>query len=125
MRHDLLSDALTCINNAEKIGKRICNVPSSKLIKNVLMVIKEAKYIQNFTASGKYEFAVELKGRINKIKAIKPRFSIHSNEYKKWENRYLPSKDFGILLISTSQGVMNQRDAEKKHIGGRILAYVY
>ncbi|HIG97350.1 MAG TPA: 30S ribosomal protein S8 [Candidatus Aenigmarchaeota archaeon] len=128
MRHDLLSDVLYVINNAENIGRKTVSVPASKLVKDVLMVIQRAGYIGSFEfvddrKSGK--FTIELVGKINKTRAVRPRFSIAKDEFEKWETRYLPAKSFGMLIISTSKGVMNQREAVELGIGGRLLGYVY
>ncbi len=128
MRHDLLVDDLHVISNAEKTGKRTCTVPASSLVKNVLKVLQKESYIGKFEfiddgKSGKLE--IQLIGKINESRAVKPRFSVKKNDYEKWEKRYLPAKDFGLLIMSTSKGVMTQKDAVKIGLGGRLLAYVY
>jgi len=64
-------------------------------------------------------------GRINDCGVIKPRFPVKKNEFEKWEKRYLPSPDVGLLVISTSKGVMTHREAKELGIGGVLLAYVY
>lgn len=126
MRHDLLSDAMFVINQAENIGKSDCVVPNSKLVKSVLEVIRNAGYIEGFQASeNSRTLTVQLLGKMNMSRSVKPRFVVKNKEYEKWENRYLPADKFGILIISTSKGVMNQEDAKKLNIGGRLLAYVY
>ncbi len=124
MRHDLVSDALSIINNAEMVGKTSCEVPKSKLIENILKVIKATGYIKDFK-SNERTIIVELIGKINKIKSVKPRFSIKKDEYEKWETRYLPAADIGILVVSTPKGVINQHDAVKKGLGGKLIAFVY
>ena len=128
MRHDIVSDVLYALNNAEKIGKRICTVPASKLVKNLLLAMQKNGYIGNFEfiddgKSGK--FNVQMIGRINKSRSIRPRFAVKKDEYEKWETRYLPAKDFGILLISTPEGIITQKDAMQSGTGGRLVAYVY
>jgi len=128
MRHDTLADVMSIINNAEKVGKNSCIVPASKLVGEVLNVIQKAGYIGKFEfiddgKSGKYK--IELIGKINKTKAIKPRFSVKKDDYEKWENRFLPAKNFGILVVSTSKGVMSQEEAKKKGLGGKLLAFIY
>lgn len=128
MRHDLLSDVMYVLNNAEEIGERFCNVPASSLVKNVLMVMQKAGYISSFEFidDGKSgSFRVELVGKINKSRSIRPRFAVKKDEYEKWESRYLPSKGFGILIVSTPKGVMSQKDAAAAGTGGRLLGYVY
>ncbi len=127
MRHDLLADVLFVINNAENLGKGHCNVPASSLVKNVLSVIKKEGYIGSSTLAGdrKEKFRVELVGRINKARAIRPRFSVKKNEYERWEERFLPAKGFGILIVSTPKGVMSQKEALEKGLGGKLLAFIY
>lgn len=128
MRHDMLADVLHVIKNAERTGKRNCTVPASGLVRNVLKVMQAEGYIGRFEfvddgKSGKLE--IQLAGKINETKAIKPRFPVRKNEFEKWETRYLPAKNFGTLILSTPKGVMTQKDAVKTGTGGRLLAYVY
>jgi small subunit ribosomal protein S8 len=128
MRHDILSDVLFVLNNADKIGRRSCIVPASSMIKNVLDVIKNEGYIggYEFVDDGKSgSFSVQLIGNINKTRSIRPRFSLKKGEYEKWEARYLPAKGFGILIVSTSKGIMSQKDAMKKGLGGQLIGYIY
>ncbi len=124
----MLSDVLYVINNAGKIGRRMCIVPASSPIKEVLTVIQKAGYIGDFeflddSKSG--HFKIDLIGRINKSRAIKPRFAVKKDGFEKWENRYLPAKGFGILVVSTPKGIMSQKEAVEQETGGRLLAYVY
>ncbi len=124
MKHDLLSDAFVAIQNAEKVGKKICSLQRSSLIKNVLQVMERFEYIKKFTIE-KRSIDVELLGKINKARSVRPRFAIKVDEFEKYEKRYLPSKDVGILIISTSAGVISHKETKEKKIGGRILGYVY
>lgn len=127
--NDPLADALSAIKNAERVGKKECIVkPASKLIGNVLKIMKEEGYIEEFEFidDGKAGiFKVKLKGRINNCNAIKPRFPVKKNEFEKWERRFLPARDFGILIVTTSKGVMTHREAKEVGIGGSLLAFVY
>jgi small subunit ribosomal protein S8 len=68
---------------------------------------------------------VQLFGRINKCGAIKPRLPVGSREIESWEKRFLPSRDMGVLVVSTSQGILSHIEAKKQKIGGRLLAFVY
>ena len=126
---DPLSDAMSAIKNAERVGKDKCVVkPASKLIGNVLRVMKEHGYIKGFEYVENHrggKFIVELAGNINNCGAIKPRFSSSVTEYEDYEKRYLPARDFGILIVSTTKGVMSQIEARKQRLGGVLLAYVY
>lgn len=126
---DTLANAMATIMNNEVRGKKECIVaPASKLIAGVLSVMKEKGYIDGFEyiddgRSGK--FVVKLNGRINKCGVIKPRFPVKSDEYEKWEEKFLPSREIGILIVSTSQGIMDHIKAKEKGIGGVLVAYVY
>lgn len=127
MRHDRLADCLSTIKNGEKVGKRKCEILVSKLIIGVLSVMKNEGYIGDFEKieerNDKYQ--INLLGKINNCNVIKPRFSVKSDEFEKWEERFLPARRFGILIVSTSQGIMSHKKAEEKNIGGKLLGYVY
>ena len=129
MLNDPLADALSLIKNAEMKGKGACIIrPSSKLIGGVLNLLKEKGYI------GSYElvddgragvFQVNLLGNINNCGVIKPRYPIKREELEKWESRYLPAREFGLLILTTTSGVISNAEAKQMGIGGKLLAYVY
>ncbi|WNY26398.1 30S ribosomal protein S8 [Methanolapillus ohkumae] len=126
---DPLADALSVIKNAENVGKTSCVIrPASKIIGNVLNVMKEGGYISSFEfiedgKSGVYE--VKLAGSINDCGAIKPRYSVGVESFERWEKSYLPAKNFGVLVLTTSLGVLSHNEAREKNVGGKLLAYVY
>lgn len=129
MFNDPLAAALTKILNAERVGKKEVLVkPASKMIKAVLGLLNNNQYIGSFEeqVNGKGGILdINLLGNINKCGVIKPRFSTKVTQMEKWEKRYLPAKDFGIILISTSQGVMTHLEAKEKGLGGKLLVYCY
>ena len=57
--------------------------------------------------------------------AIKPRFSVKIREMERYEARYLPAKDFGIIIVSTPSGVMTHKQAKEALTGGKLIAYIY
>lgn len=124
-----LSNALSNLYNNEERRKRESVIwPASKLIGRVLRVIQKHGYIGEFeyiddSRSGK--FKVQLLGRINKCGSVRPHFSVRIDDLEKWEKRYLPSQDVGILIITTSKGVVSNREAKELKVGGRLLAYIY
>lgn len=126
---DPLANALSHITNSEKVGKKEVYIkPASKLIGEVLRVMQENGYVGEFEfiddgRAGIYR--VQLIGKINRTGAIKPRFPVKARDYEKWEKRFLPAFDFGLLIVSTSQGLMTHKEAREKGIGGRLIAYVY
>ena len=129
MLNDPLAATLSKIGNAENIGKKECIItPTSNIIKIVLGILNEEGYIgimEKLTAVKGGEGKVHLLGKINKCGVIKPRFSVKKKGFEKFEKRYLPSRDVGMLIVSTPHGVMNHFTAKEKSTGGRILAFIY
>lgn len=128
MQHNLLADALSKIKNAEKVGKKEVIVKRSKLIENVLKVMQEHKYIDSYEIildNKQGLIKVYLNHRITDCNAISTRFSVRVNEIEKYEKRFLPAHNVGILILTTSKGVMDHKKAKELHIGGKLLAYVY
>jgi small subunit ribosomal protein S8 len=126
---DTLTNGLITIINNEMRNKRECVIsPASKLLGRVLRIMQLNGFIGEFEfiddgRSGK--FKVQLLGRINKCGAVRPRFPVKYDEFETWEKKFLPSRDVGIIVVSTSQGVIAHREAEQKNLGGRLLAFVY
>ena len=129
MAVDRLSDALNQIKLNDRVGNREVVLEwSSKLIKGVLDVLKEEGYIEDyetFDDGGKERIKVRLRGAINELRAIKPRFPVKYNEIISAEAQYLPAYNIGILILTTPKGVMSNKKAKELHIGGRLLAFVY
>jgi small subunit ribosomal protein S8 len=127
--NDPLSNVLSKMLNADKVGKKECSTKiSSKLILNVLEIMKDNGYIGEFKEikeENKGRLTINLLGKINKCGSIKPRFSIKVKDIEKYEKRYLPAKDFGIIIISTNKGLITHKEAKKQGNGGRLLSYVY
>ncbi|MCD6488164.1 MAG: 30S ribosomal protein S8 [Desulfurococcales archaeon] len=129
---DTLANALATIWNAEMRAKPEALIwPASKLIINVLRVMQREGYIGEFEYidDGRWgKIKVQLLGRINKCGVIKPRLPVKHSDLEKmphWLRRYLPSRDIGVLVISTPYGVMSHREAIEKRTGGILLAFVY
>jgi small subunit ribosomal protein S8 len=129
MLNDPLANVLSYINNHEKLGrKEITVMNNSKFIKKVLAILNEHNYVgeHNDIEDGKGALLhINLLGNINKIGVIKPRFNVNKAGYEKFEKRFLPAKDFGIIIVSTSQGLMTHMQAKEKGLGGRLIAYCY
>lgn len=129
MLNDPLAATLAKVLNAEKVGKKEVIVkPASKIIKKIFTLMNEQKYIGSFEEIKDDKgglLKVYLLGNINKCGVIKPRFSTKCKSFEKWEKRYLPAKDFGIILVSTSLGIMTHYQAKEKKTGGKLLAYCY
>jgi len=129
MQNDPLSDALSKIRNSVKIGKLEVEIrPASKLIGRVLKIMQDYNYIKEFEYVDNMKggvFRVKLQPAINSCGSIKPRFSVKREDIEKFEARYLPAQDFGIIIISTNRGLMTHSEAKRNGLGGRLVAYVY
>ena len=126
---DTLANGLTTVVNTEMRNKRECIIsPASKLLGRVLRITQLNGYIGEFEfiddgRAGK--FKVQLLGRINKCGAIRPRFSVKTAKFEEWEKKFLPSREVGLLVVSTPSGVLSHKDAIEKRIGGKLLAFIY
>jgi len=129
MQSDPLNDAMSTIKNAATVGKQECMIrPSSKLIGRVLKVMQESGYINQFefVEDGRAGFfKVKIEGKINNCGVIKPRYSVRKTDLEKYEARYLPAQDFGVLILTTTEGVITHMKAKELGVGGKLLAYVY
>ena len=129
MLNDPLAATLSKMLNAERVGKKEVLVrQASVMIKKILTILNEHNFVGSFEEIEDGQntcLKINLLGNINRCGVIKPRFSTKRNLIEKWEKRYLPAKDFGIILISTPQGIMTHNQAKDKSVGGKLLAYCY
>ncbi|MEM4271510.1 MAG: 30S ribosomal protein S8 [Candidatus Pacearchaeota archaeon] len=124
MSQDVISDALNKILNAVKAGKNIVEIKRhSKLLLSILAIAKMKDYIKNYKIENNV-LKVEI-GKLNKCQSIKPRFVVSVEDIEKYQKRYLPAKDIGIIIVSTNQGLMTHNTAEEKNLGGCLIAYFY
>ena len=127
--NDTLSNALSNVLMDEKLGRPESTIkPSSKVIKKVLEIMKENRYVGNFEETKNAKGSIlklNLLGNINKCGVIKPRYLVKKDQFEKFEERYLLAKDMGILIVSTPAGIITHTEAKKKNVGGKLLAYCY
>ena len=127
--NDTLANALSLVLTDEKAGRSESKIrPSSKIIKKVFEVMKANNYVGDFEEieDGKGGIIkLNLLGNINKCGVVKPRYSVKSDQFEKFEKRYLLARGMGILIVSTPAGIITHDEAVKKKIGGKLLAYCY
>ena len=127
--NDTLAAALSAVMTAEKLSRNeVVVFPSSKILKQVLDVMHKNGYLGEHKETKDSKgicMRITLLGKINKCGAIKPRFSVTLDEYEKFEKRFLPAKDFGIIIVTTNKGIMTHIQAKEKQLGGKLLAYCY
>ncbi|MFM7267432.1 MAG: 30S ribosomal protein S8 [Cyanobium sp.] len=130
--HDPISDMLTRIRNASEKRHERTRIPASKLSRSIARVLEQEGFIAAITEEGdgvQKELILELKysGKhrqptIRRVQRVsKPGLRIYKN------TRQLPKVlgGLGVAIISTSRGVMSDRDARKQGVGGEVLCYVY
>ena len=127
--NDPFASALSALDNAERVGHLTYTIsPASNEIGSVLEVFYDRGYIDGFqyVDDGKAgTFEVELKGAINACGPVKPRYAAGADEFEKWEKRFLPARDYGTLVVTTSHGIMSHYEAREAGVGGQVIAYVY
>lgn len=124
MAQDIIPDALNMIMNAKRARKSQVEVRHhSKLLLSVLALAKLKGYIKSYKVEGT-TLSIDI-GDISGCGAIKPRFVVPSEKISKYIPRYLPAKNLGILVVSTSQGIMTHQTAIEKNLGGSLIAYMY
>lgn len=130
--NDTISDMLTRIRNACLVRQSSTHVPTTKMTRNIARVLKEEGFIEDFQEIGegiKKQLVISLryKGKTGKpiirtLKRVsKPGLRVYTN--RKEMPRVLGG--IGIAIISTSQGIMTDREARRQGIGGEILCYVW
>lgn len=127
--NDPLANVLSHIYNYEKLGKKeAATKNNSKVIRNVLDIMNQEGLIGSYEIieDGKgNQLKLSLLGTLNKCGVIKPRHRIGVADFEKFEKRYLPAKDFGIIIISTNKGLMTHKQAKEQNLGGTLISYAY
>lgn len=126
---DLISNALSNIRNAEKVNKKEVVIKKvSKLLIEVIKIIKEKGYIGDYDYEDNRRggtLTIKLINKINHISSIRPRYPCSVEQIERFEKVYLPASDFGIIIMSTSKGLMTHLEAKEKRIGGALIAFCY
>ena len=128
---DPIADMLTRIRNANQRKHQYVEIPASKLIHEMLKVIKEEGYIYDveYIPDDKQGILkVTLKYTDKKERVIKGLKRISKpglRIYAKAAEMPKVLNGLGIAIVSTSSGVMTDREARKRNIGGEVLAYVW
>jgi len=128
-RLNTIADGMSALKNAADGGKpSVIIEPAGKLLGAMFRIMQESGYISGFEYldDGRGgQFLVQLNGRINRCGVISPRYNVPLSDLEYWETQFLPGKNFGILILSTSKGVMTHEQARKEGVGGQLLGYVY
>lgn len=128
---DPIADMLTRIRNGVQARKESVDVvPASKVKVEIAKLLKVEGYIENYVISGegtekKITVILKYKGDLKAISGIKRISKPGLRVYAKGDNIPKVLNGLGVAIISTSQGMMCDREARKQHIGGEVVAYIW
>jgi small subunit ribosomal protein S8 len=127
--NDSLASALSKIDQAEKCAKPVVEIKvASRLLKQVLDILNANLYVGSYEEvkdTKGIHVSLNLLGNINGCGVIKPRSSFSYIDGEKIEKKYLPARGFGLVIVSTPQGLMTLKEATERKIGGVLVAYCY
>ena len=131
---DPIADYLTRLRNAIKAQHRVVEIPSSKLKKEITKILFDQGYILNYefvesqdSPIGTIKIALKYDS-VDKVNAIKCLTRVSRpglRQYTGYKDMPRVLNGLGIAILSTSQGVMTNKEAKEKKIGGEVLCYVY
>ncbi|MHA6246610.1 30S ribosomal protein S8 [Pontibacter sp. CAU 1760] len=132
MNTDPIADYLTRVRNAIKANHRIVEIPSSNIKKEITKVLYDKGYIQSYkfddsAVQGTIKIALKYNPNTKQSAIVKlDRVSKPGlRKYAGSENLPRVLNGLGIAILSTSQGVMTEKEAKSLKIGGEVLCYVY
>jgi small subunit ribosomal protein S8 len=132
MNTDPIADYLTRLRNAIKANHRVVEIPSSKIKKEITKVLYEKGYIQSYrfddtSVQGtikialKYNPSTKQSAIVNLQRISKPGL----RKYVHMENLPRVLNGLGVAILSTSKGVITEKEAKNLNVGGEVLCYVY
>ncbi len=130
MIHDPIGDFIIRIQNAQAVGKERVDVPFSALKKEVAAVLKREGFVNDFSVKGrgaKAEISVELAYEKNtpRISGFRRRSTPGQREYAGYANLFPVQGGYGVAVLSTPQGVLSDKEARAKKVGGEIFFEVW
>ena len=130
---DPISDYLTRVRNAVAAKHRIVDIPASNLKKELTRILFEKGYILNYkfeeseTPQGSIKIALKYHP-VSKVPAIRNLTRVSKPGLRKYvQSDSLPRvlNGLGIAIMSTSKGVMTDKEAKREKVGGEVLCYIY
>ena len=130
---DPIADYLTRLRNAIKAQHRVVEVPASNLKKEITKILFEKGYILNYkfiegeTPGGTIKIALKYDpiDNVNAIKCLKRVSRPGLRQYTGYKDMPRVLNGLGIAILSTSKGIMTNKEAKEQKIGGEVLCYIY
>ncbi|MFA6136142.1 MAG: 30S ribosomal protein S8 [Candidatus Paceibacterota bacterium] len=123
-------DLLTQIKNAQGVRSERIKYPASKMDEKVLEILAKNNFIKEFEKKGRgnrkyFEIVLSYKGKDGGIEGIKFVSTPSKKVYRKSDEIRQIRQGFGMSLVSTSKGIMTNREARKNKLGGQILFNIW
>ncbi len=129
---DPIADYLTRVRNAVMAGHRVLDIPASNIKKEITKILKDKGYILNYKfedneVQGNIKIALKYhpKSKVSAIKGLKRISTPGLRKYAGAEELPRVLNGLGIAIISTSKGLMTDKEARANKVGGEVLCYVY
>lgn len=130
---DTISDYLTRVRNAIKANHRVVEIPASNLKKEITKILFEKGYILNYkfeqTENNQGLIKIALKyNPVTKQSAIRHLLRVSRPGLRKYSGvQTMPRvmNGLGVAILSTSKGIMTDKEARKQNVGGEVLCYIF
>ncbi|CAB4277940.1 unnamed protein product [Prunus armeniaca] len=120
----ILNNALRTIVNAERRGKATVELqPISTVMSSFLKIMKNRGYIKDFQVFDPHrvgKITVQLQGRVNDCRALTYRQDVKAKDIEEYKMQKLPTRQWGYVVITTPEGVLDHEEAVKRNVGGQI-----
>jgi len=129
-RSDLIADSFTIIRNATMIKKDTVDIPASNIFKSILGILKKEDYIENFKLiedkkQGILRVYLKYTAGKSAIRNIKRISRPGLRNYCKHKKVPIVLRGRGLAIISTSGGIMTDKEAREKSLGGEVIGYIW
>ena len=129
---DPIADYLTRIRNAIRANHRVVEMPASNLKKEITKVLHDKGYIRNYkfeddSKQGKIKIALKYNPQTKQsaITSLERISSPGLRKYSDADNLPRVLNGLGIAILTTSKGVLSDKEARNENVGGEVLCYVY
>ncbi len=128
--NDPISNLLTIIRNGKQVNKESVDIPASKLGEKILLIFKDDGYIEDFRlmkndVQGTFKVYLKYEAKKSVIVGLRRISKPGLRVYKQFKEIPRVLNGLGTAVISTSKGVMSDREARKQKIGGEVLCYIW
>ncbi|MCE1188903.1 MAG: 30S ribosomal protein S8 [Ignavibacteria bacterium] len=127
---DPIADLLTRVRNAIKANKRRVDIPSSEMKKNIVKILKEQNFVLDYTEiednkQNVLRVLLKYSNGVSAISGIKRISSPGLRIYAGVDNLPRVFNGFGMSIISTSRGIMSDKQARKENVGGEVICEIW